>query len=77
LSRPDQDYALWAASASYSLDKADEPGYLCLNSYQEKDYLVANHLEKKCPANRGLGQDQWRIIFRWNNGNAENVDIID
>jgi transposase InsO family protein len=46
LSRPDQDYALWAASASYSLDKADEPGYLCLNGYQEKDHLVANHLEK-------------------------------
>jgi proteic killer suppression protein len=21
--------------------------------------------------------DQWRIIFRWNNGNAENVEIID
>jgi proteic killer suppression protein len=21
--------------------------------------------------------DQWRIIFRWNNGNAEQVEIID
>ena len=21
--------------------------------------------------------DQWRIIFKWNNGNAENVEIID
>jgi proteic killer suppression protein len=21
--------------------------------------------------------DQWRIIFRWNNGNAQNVEIID
>jgi toxin HigB-1 len=21
--------------------------------------------------------DQWRIIFRWHNGNAENVEIID
>jgi proteic killer suppression protein len=21
--------------------------------------------------------DQWRIVFKWNNGNAENVDIID
>jgi proteic killer suppression protein len=22
-------------------------------------------------------KDQWRTIFRWNNGNAENVEIID
>jgi len=21
--------------------------------------------------------DQWRIVFKWNNGNAENVEIID
>jgi len=21
--------------------------------------------------------DQWRIIFRWENGNAENVELID
>jgi len=21
--------------------------------------------------------DQWRIVFKWNNGNAENVKIID
>ncbi len=21
--------------------------------------------------------DQWRIIFKWNNGNADNVEIID
>jgi hypothetical protein len=46
LSRPDQDYALWAASALCSLDKADELGYLCLNGYQEKGQLVANQLKK-------------------------------
>ena len=41
----------------------------------------SNHLEKL----RGNLKDfwsirinkQWRIIFRWNNGNAEEVDIID
>lgn len=53
LSRPDQDYALWAASASYSLDKADEPGYLCLTGYQEKNDLVANHLKKSVQLIRG------------------------
>jgi toxin HigB-1 len=21
--------------------------------------------------------DQWRIVFKWNNGNADNVEIID
>lgn len=46
LSRPDQDYALWEASASYSLDKADEPGYPCLNGYAEKEQLVANPVKK-------------------------------
>jgi putative transposase len=46
LSRPDQDFALWEASASYSLDKADETGYLRLDGYQEKQHLVANHFRK-------------------------------
>lgn len=46
LSRPDRAYALWAASASYSLDKADETGYLRLNGNQDKNLLVANHFEK-------------------------------
>ncbi len=40
------DYALWEASASYSLDKAEEPGYLCLTGYQEKHDLVVNHFMK-------------------------------
>jgi len=41
----------------------------------------SNHLEKL----RGNLEEfwsirinkQWRIIFKWNNGNAEEVDIID
>lgn len=53
LSRPDQDFGLWAASASYSLDKSGEPGYLCLNGYQEKDDLVANYLKKSVQLIRG------------------------
>ena len=46
LSRPDMDYAVWVASASYSLDKADETGYLCLNGNQEQQRLVANYLQE-------------------------------
>lgn len=41
----------------------------------------ANHLEKL--QGKSIGQysirinDQWRIRFRWDNGNAYNVEIID
>ncbi|NCI45298.1 transposase family protein [Sediminibacterium sp. WSJ-3] len=45
LSRPDSA-GMRVASALYSLDKADEPGYLCLTGDQDNDQLVANLFEK-------------------------------
>ena len=53
------------------------------NSQDIKDLRVppSNRLEKKkgnlkdCYAIRI--NDQWRIIFKWNNGNASDVEIID
>lgn len=42
LSRPDCDYAAWAASALYSLDKYSETDYLRLTGNQDEQDLVAN-----------------------------------
>jgi proteic killer suppression protein len=53
------------------------------NSQSVSDLRIppANRLEKlKGDLNEFYSiriNDQWRIIFRWNNGNAENVEIID
>lgn len=45
LSRPDS-MARSAESALYSLEKSNEPAYLCLNDDQDMNSLVANQLEK-------------------------------
>jgi proteic killer suppression protein len=41
----------------------------------------ANRLEKLAGARRGQHSirinDQWRICFRWSNGDAEEVEIVD
>jgi len=42
LSRPDSERASCEASALYSLDKSNEPGYLCLTGDQENEQSVAN-----------------------------------
>lgn len=44
LSRPDSP-ALWAGSALYSLDKSNEPAYLCLTTDQDSFQSVANIFE--------------------------------
>jgi transposase InsO family protein len=46
LSRPDSERILCEASALYSLDKSNEPGYLCLTGDQENDQSVANQFSK-------------------------------
>lgn len=45
LSRPDSE-GLRAGSASYSLDKSNEPAYLCLTADRDNDESVANFFEK-------------------------------
>lgn len=45
LSRPDS-IGLREASALYSLDKPNEPGYLCLSADKDNNESVVNHLEK-------------------------------
>lgn len=53
------------------------------NSQNINDLLIppANRLEKLKGAYKNYYSirinDQWRIIFIWNNGNAEKVEIID
>jgi proteic killer suppression protein len=53
------------------------------NSFDIKDLLIppSNRLEK-LKGNRKdyysiRVNDQWRLIFRWENGNAFNVELID
>lgn len=45
LSRPDS-MGMCEASALYSLDKSNEPGYLCLTGDQESEQSVANQFSK-------------------------------
>ena len=53
------------------------------NSQDLNDLLIppSNRLEKLKGALKDFYSirinDQWRIIFKWNNGNAEEVKIID
>jgi proteic killer suppression protein len=53
------------------------------NSQNHNDLMIppANRLEKLSGKYRGMYSirinDQWRIIFRWDNGNASMVEIID
>ena len=53
------------------------------NSQDIKDLRVppSNRLEKKKGNLKEYYairiNDQWRIIFKWNNGNASDVEIID
>lgn len=53
------------------------------NSVDIKDLMIppSNRLEKLKGDMRNFHSirvnDQWRIIFRWNNGNAYHVKIID
>ncbi|MEO8761935.1 MAG: type II toxin-antitoxin system RelE/ParE family toxin [Bacteroidia bacterium] len=53
------------------------------NSQNLTDLLIppANRLEKLKGNLKDFHSirinDQWRIIFKWNNGNAEQVEIID
>lgn len=53
------------------------------NSFSIKDLIVppSNRLEKLSGSLRGYHSiginDQWRIIFRWIQNNATDVDIID
>ena len=48
---------------------------------QDSTWVVINKLEKLKGALREYHSirinDQWRIIFKWNNGNASEVEIID
>lgn len=46
LSRPDSEWALCEASALYSLEKSNEPDYLCLTGEQENDLSVAKQFRK-------------------------------
>lgn len=53
------------------------------NSVDIKDLLIppSNRLEKLKGNLRDFYSirvnDQWRIVFRWENGNAENVELMD
>jgi proteic killer suppression protein len=53
------------------------------NSQNLNDLMVppSNKLEKLSGNLKGFYSirinDQWRIIFKWNNGNASEVEIID
>jgi toxin HigB-1 len=53
------------------------------NSQNLTDLMVppSNRLEKLSGDLKGFHSirinDQWRVIFTWNNGNANNVEIID
>ncbi len=53
------------------------------NSHNINDLRIppANHLEKLLGRNRDFYSirinNQWRIVFKWTNGNASEVEIID
>jgi len=53
------------------------------NSFDIKDLMIppSNRLEKLKGGLKGFYSirvnDQWRIIFKWDNGNAFNVELID
>ncbi|HEY5125606.1 MAG TPA: type II toxin-antitoxin system RelE/ParE family toxin [Ignavibacteria bacterium] len=53
------------------------------NSQNLKDLMIppSNRLEKLSGKRKGLYSirinDQWRIVFKWTNGNSENVLITD
>ena len=53
------------------------------NSQNLKDLMIppSNRLEKLKGTLKNFYSirvnDQWRIIFKWNNGNAEEVELID
>jgi toxin HigB-1 len=53
------------------------------NSVDIKDLMIppSNRLEKLKGNLRDFYSirvnDQWRIVFRWENGNAENVELMD
>ena len=53
------------------------------NSVDIKDLMIppSNRLEKLKGTLRGFYSirvnDQWRIIFRWENGNADDVELTD
>ena len=53
------------------------------NSQYMKDLMIppSNRLEKLKGTLKNIYSirvnDQWRIIFKWNNGNAEEVELID
>ena len=53
------------------------------NSQNLNDLMIppSNRLEKLSGAMKSFHSirinDQWRIIFKWNNGNASDVEIID
>lgn len=53
------------------------------NSFDIKDLMIppSNRLEKLKGGLKDFYSirvnDQWRIIFKWNNGNAFNVELID
>ena len=53
------------------------------NSHSLSDLIIppSNRLEKLKENYQGFYSirinDQWRIIFKWNNGNADHVEIID
>ena len=53
------------------------------NSQNLKDLMIppSNRLEKLKGTLKYIYSirvnDQWRIIFKWNNGNAEEVELID
>ena len=53
------------------------------NSQNMKDLMIppSNRLEKLKGTLKNIYSirvnDQWRIIFKWNNGNAEEVELID
>ena len=53
------------------------------NSQHLKDLMIppSNRLEKLKGTLKNIYSirvnDQWRIIFKWNNGNAEEVELID
>ena len=53
------------------------------NSFDIKDLMIppSNRLEKLKGNRKNFYSirvnDQWRLIFRWTNGNAVNVELID
>ena len=67
--------ALWRVAAR-KLDQLDS-----VVALQELAIPPGNHLESLSSDRAGQHSirinDQWRIIFKWTNGNAESVEITD